>query len=67
MTRIERASRFCGQGWKAGERQNFAAKAKKSIFAARKAPMAELVDALVSNTNGAIRPGSSPGRGTRNG
>lgn len=27
--------------------------------------MAELVDASVSNTDGAIRPGSTPGRGTR--
>ena len=29
------------------------------------APMAELVDALVSNTNEAIRAGSSPARGTK--
>ena len=28
--------------------------------------MAELVDALVSNTSGAIHPGSSPGLGTMN-
>ena len=30
----------------------------------RLAQMAELVDALVSNTSGAIHPGSSPGLGT---
>ena len=29
--------------------------------------MAELVDALVSNTSGAIHPGSIPGLGTKNG
>ena len=29
------------------------------------AQMAESVDALVSNTSGAIRPGSTPGLGTR--
>ena len=29
--------------------------------------MAELVDALVSNTSGAIHPGSIPGLGTNNG
>ena len=29
------------------------------------AQMAELVDALVSNTSGAIHPGSSPGLGTK--
>lgn len=29
--------------------------------------MAESVDALVSNTNGAIRPGSIPGQGTQSG
>ena len=28
--------------------------------------MAESVDALVSNTSGAIRPGSTPGLGTDN-
>ena len=31
----------------------------------RYAQMAELVDALVSNTSGAIHPGSSPGLGTK--
>ena len=31
----------------------------------RHAQMAELVDALVSNTSGAIHPGSSPGLGTK--
>ena len=30
------------------------------------AQMAESVDALVSNTNGEIRPGSTPGLGTHN-
>ena len=30
----------------------------------RNAQMAESVDALVSNTSGAIRPGSTPGLGT---
>ena len=32
----------------------------------RNAQMAESVDALVSNTSGAIRPGSTPGLGTVN-
>lgn len=31
----------------------------------RDAQMAESVDALVSNTSGAIHPGSSPGLGTK--
>ena len=31
----------------------------------KKAQVAELVDALVSNTNGAIRAGSSPALGTK--
>ncbi len=31
----------------------------------RKAQMAESVDALVSNTSGAIHPGSIPGLGTK--
>ena len=34
-------------------------------FALAKAQMAESVDALVSNTSGAIHPGSIPGLGTR--
>ncbi len=39
---------------------------KKLItFAPQKAQMAESVDALVSNTSGAIHPGSIPGLGTR--
>ena len=33
-------------------------------FARRKAQMAESVDALVSNTSGAIRAGSTPALGT---
>ena len=33
--------------------------------AKQKAQVAELVDALVSNTNGAIRAGSSPALGTK--
>ncbi len=34
------------------------------IFATENARMAESVDALVSNTNGAIRAGSTPAQGT---
>ena len=34
-------------------------------FAPIKAQMAESVDALVSNTSGAIHPGSIPGLGTK--
>ncbi len=33
----------------------------------KQAQMAESVDALVSNTSGAIRPGSTPGLGTQDG
>ena len=36
-----------------------------STFALAIAQMAESVDALVSNTSGAIHPGSIPGLGTR--
>ena len=36
-----------------------------SSFKKRHAQMAESVDALVSNTSGAIHPGSIPGLGTR--
>ena len=37
---------------------------KLLTFAQPKAQMAESVDALVSNTSGAIHPGSIPGLGT---
>ena len=39
-------------------------KEKVITFALAKAQMAESVDALVSNTSGAIHPGSIPGLGT---
>ena len=39
---------------------------KKPYLCTRNAQMAEVVDALVSNTNGAIRAGSIPALGTEN-
>ena len=38
-----------------------------TIFVPAKAQMAESVDALVSNTSGVTRAGSTPALGTRNG
>ena len=38
---------------------------KLAVYLQTQAQMAESVDALVSNTSGAIHPGSSPGLGTK--
>lgn len=43
----------------------FAPQLRKYIFPDLVAQMAESVDALVSNTSGAIHPGSIPGLGTK--
>ncbi len=39
---------------------------KLAVYLQTQAQMAESVDALVSNTSGAIHPGSTPGLGTKN-
>ena len=44
--------------------ENFVNSQNYCIFAPAKAQMAESVDALVSNTSGAIRAGSTPALGT---
>ena len=44
--------------------KTFAVLKNMSYLCTRNAQMAESVDALVSNTSGAIRPGSTPGLGT---
>ena len=38
---------------------------KLAVYLQTQAQMAESVDALVSNTSGAIHPGSTPGLGTK--
>ncbi len=48
-------------------KKHLAISAKTSTFAPQKAQMAESVDALVSNTSGETRAGSTPALGTWSG